>query len=70
MAARMHALDKREPRGIIIRTGTPRRVGAPFWAYVWSEDSVPRACAEPRGGRILESAGLPDLSSPECRASP
>ncbi len=64
------ALDKREPRGIIIRAGTHRRTGAPFWAYVWSEDAGPGACAEPRGGRILEPAGLPDLSSPECRASP
>ena len=70
MAAPASALDKREPRGIIIRTGTPRRAGVPFWAYVWSEDSDPGACAEPRGGRILEPSGLPDLSSPECRASP
>jgi hypothetical protein len=70
MVAPASSLDKREPRGIIIRTGTPRRARAPFWAYVWSEDAVPKACAEPRGGRILESAGLSDLSSPECRASP
>jgi hypothetical protein len=70
MAAPTPALDKREPRGIIIRTGTPRKTRAPFWAYVWSEDADPQACAGPRGGRILESACLPELSSPECRASP
>jgi hypothetical protein len=70
MAAPAPALDKREPRGIIIRTGTPRRAGAPFWAYVWSEETDPGACAEARGGRILESAELPDLPGPECRALP
>jgi hypothetical protein len=62
MAAPAPTLDKREPRGIIIRTGTPRRAGAPFRAYVWSEDTNPAACVEPRGGPILEPAPLPDGS--------
>jgi hypothetical protein len=70
MVAPAATLDKREPRGIIIRAGTPRRAGAPFWAYVWSEEIGPGACAEARGGRILETAHPPELSSPECRASP
>ena len=64
------SLDKREPRGIIIRAGTPRRAGAPFWAYAWSEDTEAKACAGPRREGILEAAGLLDLSTPECRASP
>lgn len=70
MAVPAATLDKWEPRGIIIQAGTPRKSGAPFWAYVWS-DAVDRgACAGAERGRILESTRLPDGSSPACRASP
>jgi hypothetical protein len=69
MAAPMLALDEREPRGIIIRAGTPRQAGAPFRAYLWSEEVPPGACAGHPRGRILESA-LFSGESPACRASP
>jgi hypothetical protein len=64
------ALDKREPRGIIIRAGAPKRTRMPFWAYCWSEDVESGACAAPRGRRILDSAPTPDGSTQRCRASP
>jgi len=43
-------LDKRQPRGIIIRSGAPPRLRLPFWAYLWSEAEEEGACAGPRGG--------------------
>lgn len=70
MAAASIALDKREPRGIIIRTGSPRPAGMPFWAYFWSEEADPGACADAPGGRILESASLLDGTTRGCPASP
>jgi hypothetical protein len=63
-------LDKREPRGIIIQAGPPRRAPSPFWAYSWSEDLEPGACAGARGGRILETSPPPDGTRETCRASP
>jgi hypothetical protein len=69
MAAPTVALDKREPRGIIITTGTPRRAAMPFWAYLWGEDDED-ACAGTERGRILESDLASDGLSPACRASP
>ena len=70
MAAPSIALDKREPRGIIIRAGSPRQARLPFWAYLWSEEAELGACAGAPGGRILESASLLDGSTQGCRASP
>ena len=62
--------DSREPRGIIIQTGTPRRTRTPFWAYLWSEEAGAGACAPASGGRILESAPPADGLIRSCRASP
>ena len=33
--------DDRLPRGIIIASGAPRHVRAPFWAYFWSTAEEP-----------------------------
>ena len=63
-------LDKRQPRGIIIRSGAPPLLRLPFWAYLWGEAEEEGACAGPRGGPRLEPAPASDGSSPQCRASP
>jgi hypothetical protein len=64
------ALDEREPRGIIIRSGARAARRLPFRAYLWSDGSDDGACAgQPLGSRLESSSG-PDGSSSECRASP
>ena len=70
MTAPSIVLDKREPRGIIIRTGSLKQARMPFLAYQWSEETEPGACAEAPGGRILESAPLLDESTQGCQALP
>ena len=70
MAAPSLELDKREPRGIIIRSGAPPRRHLPFWAYLWSEEVKEGTSAGPRGGRRLDGAPAADGTSPSCRASP
>jgi len=63
-------LDTREPRGIIIQTGTPKRAKVPFWAYLWSEEEAAGACASPRSGPILGTPPAADGLTQSCRASP
>ena len=63
-------LDTRDPRGIIIQTGTLKRAKVPFWAYLWSEEGATRACAPERRGPILESPPAADGTSQSWRASP
>lgn len=63
-------LDEREPRGIIIHTGSIHRPPTPFRAFVWSDHTSLGACAEPPEGRIVESIPLPAESIPGCPASP
>jgi hypothetical protein len=70
MAAPSISLDKREPRGIIIRAGSPKPAGMPFWAYFWSDEIAPASCAAMEKGRILESDPASEGLSPACRASP
>ena len=64
------ALDEREPRGIIIRSGARAARRLPFRAYLWSDDVEEGACAGGRLGSRLESSLRRDGPSPECRASP
>ena len=63
-------LDTREPRGIIIHTGAPRRAKVPFWAYLWSEEATAGTCASPRSGPILETPPAADGLTRSWRASP
>jgi hypothetical protein len=63
-------LDTREPRGIIIRMGAPKRAKVPFWAYLWSEEDASGACAAPRSGPILECPSAADALTQSWRASP
>lgn len=70
MPIELPELDTREPRGIIIRTGTPRQAKVPFWAYLWSEEDADGACASPRSGPILESPTAADGLIPSWQASP
>ena len=70
MPTDMPGPDTREPRGIIIRTGTPRQPKVPFWAYLWSEEDGNGACAAPRPGPILESPTAADGLIQSWQASP
>ena len=70
MPTTLPELDTREPRGIIIQMGAPRRAKVPFWAYFWSEEDATRACAAPRAGRILETPSAADGLTQSWRASP
>ena len=70
MPTELPELDTREPRGIIIRTGTPRQAKVPFWAYLWSEEDGNGACAASRSGPILESPSVPGGLTEPWQASP
>jgi hypothetical protein len=54
--------DEKQPRGIIITSGTPRVPRMPFWAYLWSAADEPDEEPHRRGpdhpsGPALASTG-------------